>query len=155
VRNSVAIVPNVSGQLIDVPVRPNVPLKAGDVLFRIDPAPFEFKVEELEAQVIPAQQKAEQLKADVDAATADVAAITAQVKFAEKRRDDVATLAQSRSATQFRLQVEQKQVDMLHAQLSAANAHERIARIALAETIIGVEIPQIDTGTCRPASWRR
>jgi multidrug resistance efflux pump len=138
VRNSVAIVPNVSGQVIDVPVQPNVPLKTGDVLFRIDPAPFEYKVEELKAQVIAAQQKAEQLKADVDAAAADVAALAAQVNFAEKRRDDVAVLARSSSAPQFRLQDEQKQVDMLRAQLSAANAHERIAQIALASQIGGV-----------------
>jgi multidrug resistance efflux pump len=138
VRNSVAIVPNVSGQVIDVPVQPNVPLKAGDVLFRIDPAPFEYKVQELKAQVVAAQQKAEQLKADVDAATADVAALTAQVRFAEKRRDDVAVLARSNAATEFRLQDEQRQVDTLRAQLIAANAHERIAQIALASQIDGV-----------------
>jgi hypothetical protein len=37
VRNSVAIVPDVSGEVLDVPVQANTPLKAGDVLFRIDP----------------------------------------------------------------------------------------------------------------------
>ena len=39
VRNSVAIVPDVAGEVIDVPVTANVPLKTGDVLFRIDPVP--------------------------------------------------------------------------------------------------------------------
>jgi multidrug resistance efflux pump len=39
VRNSVAIVPDVAGEVIDVPVAANVALKAGDVLFRIDPVP--------------------------------------------------------------------------------------------------------------------
>ena len=38
------IVPNVEGQVIEVPVTPNVPLKAGEVLFRLDPRPFEFEV---------------------------------------------------------------------------------------------------------------
>ena len=37
VRNSVSIVPSVAGEVIDVPVEANKPLKAGDVLFRIDP----------------------------------------------------------------------------------------------------------------------
>src|SRR5262245_15101355 len=32
-RPSVQIVPNVAGEVIDVPVEPNKPLKAGDVLF--------------------------------------------------------------------------------------------------------------------------
>jgi multidrug efflux pump subunit AcrA (membrane-fusion protein) len=36
-RHSVQIVPDVSGEVLDVPVQPNVPLKADDVLFRIDP----------------------------------------------------------------------------------------------------------------------
>ena len=40
VRNSVAIVPDVAGEVIDVPVVANKPLKAGDVLFRIDPDAF-------------------------------------------------------------------------------------------------------------------
>ena len=40
VRNSVAIVPDVAGEVIDVPVAANTPLKAGDVLFRIDPVPL-------------------------------------------------------------------------------------------------------------------
>ena len=39
-RNSVAIVPDVAGEVIDVPIQANTPLKAGDILFRIDPAPY-------------------------------------------------------------------------------------------------------------------
>src|SRR5713101_3673476 len=40
VRNSVAIVPSVAGEVIDVPVEANAALRAGDVLFRIDPLPY-------------------------------------------------------------------------------------------------------------------
>src|SRR5262245_47901611 len=35
-RNSVQIIPEVAGEVTDVPVRANVPLKRGDILFRID-----------------------------------------------------------------------------------------------------------------------
>ena len=45
VRNSVAIVPDVAGEVIEVPVEPNKPLKAGDVLFRIDPVPYQAQVD--------------------------------------------------------------------------------------------------------------
>jgi multidrug resistance efflux pump len=44
VRNSVAIVPNVAGDVTDVPVEANKPLKAGDVLFKIDPVPYQSQV---------------------------------------------------------------------------------------------------------------
>jgi RND family efflux transporter MFP subunit len=51
VRNSVPIVPNIAGEVVDVPVAPNVPLRAGDVLFRIDPAPFQAAVDQYSAQL--------------------------------------------------------------------------------------------------------
>lgn len=51
VRHSVSIVPDVAGEVIDVPVAANTPLKAGDVLFRIDPVPFEAQVRGIEAQL--------------------------------------------------------------------------------------------------------
>ena len=40
VRNSVQIVPSVAGEVIEVPVTANTPLKEGDVLFRIDPTTY-------------------------------------------------------------------------------------------------------------------
>lgn len=50
-RHSVSIVPDVAGEVIDVPVAANTPLKAGDVLFRIDPVPYEAQVKGIEAQL--------------------------------------------------------------------------------------------------------
>ncbi|WP_229167635.1 biotin/lipoyl-binding protein [Bradyrhizobium altum] len=44
------ITPNVSGEVIEIPVKPNKPVKAGAVLFRIDPAPFQYKVNQLEVR---------------------------------------------------------------------------------------------------------
>jgi multidrug resistance efflux pump len=53
IRNSVQIVPDVAGQVIDVPVEPNAPIKAGDILFCIDPVTvtFEAQARTLEAQL--------------------------------------------------------------------------------------------------------
>jgi len=45
------IIPSVKGRVISVDVQPNTPLKAGDVLFRIDPEPFQNKVTSLTAQL--------------------------------------------------------------------------------------------------------
>ncbi len=52
VRNSVEIVPTVAGEVIDVPVQPNVPLKAGDVLFKIDPVPYRAALGQYNAQLL-------------------------------------------------------------------------------------------------------
>ena len=61
VRNSVAIVPDVAGAVTDVPVVANTPLKAGDVLFRIDPTPYDAQVRAIEAQLKLARTRLAQM----------------------------------------------------------------------------------------------
>jgi multidrug resistance efflux pump len=57
------VIPTVGGRVIEVPVQPNVPVKAGDVLFKIDPERFQNAVKAKEAALADAKQVAEQLKA--------------------------------------------------------------------------------------------
>src|SRR6478609_10984794 len=38
------VLPTVKGRVIEVPAQTNTPLKEGDVLFRVDPKPFEYMV---------------------------------------------------------------------------------------------------------------
>ena len=45
------IIPDVRGRVIEVPVKSNVPLKPGDVLFRIDPTVYQAAVDSAKAQV--------------------------------------------------------------------------------------------------------
>jgi len=52
----------VRGRVIDVPVNANVPLKAGDVLFRVDPSPYQYAVEQKRALLAEAEQNVGQLK---------------------------------------------------------------------------------------------
>jgi multidrug resistance efflux pump len=56
-------VPSVAGEVIDVPVMPNEPLKAGDVLFRIDPTPYEAQLRGLDAQLKLAELRLGQMTA--------------------------------------------------------------------------------------------
>src|SRR6266536_3651088 len=66
--NTTPIIPAVSGVVTEVPVQGNTMLKAGDVLFRIDPAPFENAVKAKEAALAAAVQTTHQLRATADAA---------------------------------------------------------------------------------------
>jgi multidrug resistance efflux pump len=153
-RQSVAIVPNVAGQVIDVPVNPNVPLRANDILFQIDPAPFQFKVTELKAQLVDAQQKASQLQANLEAADADVSAVNAPLAFWQKRRDDLDRLAKANSTSEFNLQDAERQVDTLQAQLSSAKARQKSSALALASQIDGVNTDVIRlTAELGEAQW--
>jgi multidrug resistance efflux pump len=57
---TVPIISEVRGKVIEVPVQPNTPLKAGDVLLKIDPEEFQKKVEALHAQLAFAQTRFQQ-----------------------------------------------------------------------------------------------
>ena len=70
----VQVTPRIStpGRVLEVTAQPNTPLKKGDILFRVDPAPFTFEVERLKALLAATQQGVPQLKASLDQATAGV-----------------------------------------------------------------------------------
>ena len=57
VKYVVPIVSQVRGRVIEVPVENNRPVKKGDVLFRIDPAPYESEVRSLEAKLVSDEAK--------------------------------------------------------------------------------------------------
>lgn len=79
---SVGITPNVTGEVIEVTVEPNVPLKEGDVLFKIDPTQYQAALDGLQAQLRLAELRLEQSTelADVEAGSIyEVQAYQAQV----------------------------------------------------------------------------
>src|SRR5450631_3692882 len=134
----VEVTPNVTGQIIAIPVKPNVPVKANDLLFQIDPAPFQYKVTQLQASLAAAKQQAEILKSNYDQATANVAGLTAQLAYNAKRLADIQTLAADEANTQFQAQDKQVQYETVSAQLVAAKAAQESAKLALNSEIGGV-----------------
>jgi len=86
------IVPNVRGKVIDVPVQSNVPLKQGDILFKIDPTPYEGKVKELQAQL----------------------------DFSKKRLQETKDLVRTAGGSKFDVENYEKEVEKLEGQLEVA-----------------------------------
>jgi RND family efflux transporter MFP subunit len=62
------IVPQVRGRVIEVPVRENQPLKKGDVLFKIDPQPYEFAVQQIKSELAAAEQELNYANIELDRA---------------------------------------------------------------------------------------
>jgi multidrug resistance efflux pump len=50
------IISEVRGRVVEVPVEPHTPLGQGDVLFRIDPQPFEDEIKGIEGELAAAQK---------------------------------------------------------------------------------------------------
>jgi multidrug resistance efflux pump len=134
----VEVTPNVTGQIVSIPVKPNVPVKMGDVLFQIDPAPFQYKVAQLQASLAAAKQQTEILKSNYEQATANVVGLTAQVAFNTKRNADIEKLASEGANTQFQAQDRQNVYETTLAQLNVAKAAQQSAKLALDSEIGGV-----------------
>ena len=134
----VEMTPNVTGQIIAIPVAPNVWVKANDVLFQIDPAPFQYKVAQLQASLAGAKQQAEILKSNYQQATANVTGLSAQVAFNTQRNADIQKLAAEGANTTFQAQDRQNQYETTLAQLNVAKAAQQSAKLAMDSEIGGV-----------------
>jgi multidrug resistance efflux pump len=143
-RNSVQIIPSVAGEVIDVPVKANTPIKEGDVLFHIDPVTYEAQVKALEAQIKLAQQRlteATQLQArgsgrqnDVEQRQAEVDQLQAQLEGAKWNLDKTTVRAPADGyVTNLALRKGAR----------VTGQSPVMAFIDTSETIFGVEIPQI------------
>lgn len=75
---TVPIVSQVRGRVQSVPVKPNQMLHKGDVLFTLDPTPFQAKVDDLQAQIKAASQDALSLNAALSQAQAELSRAVAQ-----------------------------------------------------------------------------
>ena len=117
------IVPDVQGQVVEVPVEANQPLKEGDVLFRIDPAPYQYEVDRLEAALADAKSGAAQLEERLRAAEAAAAQarsniLTSESEYGRQARE---ALAEARAAVvqmQAQLELAREQYDRYQRLLS-------------------------------------
>jgi multidrug resistance efflux pump len=78
----VQIVPYVKGQVKKVHARANQPVRGGELLLEIDPAPYQFTVNQLSAQLNVAQDTVKESQAGVQSARAGVSQRNAAVSQA-------------------------------------------------------------------------
>jgi multidrug resistance efflux pump len=83
----VQIVPNVRGIVIEVPVTANTPVKKGDVLFRIDPRPYQIEVDRLRASLASKNSKFAQLAEQLAVSEAATKQARADLLVSESKFD--------------------------------------------------------------------
>ena len=121
----VEIIPNVTGQVVEVPVEPMQPLKKDDVLFQIDRRPFQAEVDRLRAALAAAEQDVPQLKASFEGAVASVDQAKAQQVLAKLNFDRAVAILKDNEAA-----ISQVQVDQTRQSLAAADAAVSVAEAA-------------------------
>lgn len=132
------VLPGVKGRVVDVPVESNTPLKEGDVLFRIDPKPYEYAIEEKRAALAEAEQAVRQLKASLDEAAAGVEKADVQLRLQEDNYNRQVELFAKKVIAQATLDVAQRNHDGAKQALAAAQAVEERARLAYTSEVGGV-----------------
>ncbi|HWL47081.1 MAG TPA: HlyD family secretion protein [Sphingomonadaceae bacterium] len=83
----VAVSANVSGRVIAVEVANNQRVRAGQVLFRLDPAPYRTQVAEARAKLAAARLQVNALRANFAEGASELAAARDTVRFAERERE--------------------------------------------------------------------
>jgi len=132
------VLPGVRGRVVEVPVQTNAPLKEGDVLFTIDPKPYEYIVEQKRASLAEAEQTVRQLKATLDEATAGVEKANAQLRLQQENYNRQAELFQKKVIAQATLDVALRNYEGAKQALAEAQAVEERARLAYTSEVGGV-----------------
>jgi multidrug resistance efflux pump len=133
------ILPGVRGRVIEVPVqdRTNQHLEAGEVLFKIDPKPYEYAVAEKKAGLADAEANIAQLKASVDQASATTGKAKAQQQLAQENYDRQSQLFQKNVVAQATLDTATRNLDAAKQATAEAAAAEDRARQAYGATVEG------------------
>lgn len=152
VKYVVPVVSQVRGRVISVPVENNRPVKKGDLLFEIDPTPYQIEVNSLQAKLesdeakiaadreklvesqaklVDTKSTEPQLKEQLNAALAQIASLTAQIDLARKRVSQNTELVASGAGNRFDLEQSQTTVNDLTAQIAQARAQEQEVRAKL------------------------
>lgn len=134
---STPIMPNVRGKVIEVPVTPNTPLQKGDILFKIDPTPFQAEVDRLEAQLAETRQNVLGQEASYKAAMATRIKAQAERDRTYQQYQRYATGYKRGAFTKADVDNREQFYRSAEAALEAAQADERRAKLAYESNING------------------
>lgn len=137
----VSVSADVNGRIVEVTVRENQQVKAGDVLFRIDPEPYRVALAQADAQIAEAQVAVTELRAKYNSTNVDIAKAAKDISFARTEYERQQQLADRGFTTKARLDEARHALDVAEASLHEARADAVEARSALAT---GSQVPGIN-----------
>jgi len=146
----IPIVPRVTGQVTDVPIEPNRPIRKGDVLFKIDPVPFEAAKNAAEATLRGAKDQ-------LNNATNKKASLTPRIDLAKKRVEQFTALAATGAGKRADLEQAQSDLGNLQSEFLAADATESQARAQISKSeadLINAKFDLEGTTYLAPANGR-
>jgi multidrug resistance efflux pump len=133
----IQVAARVEGQVVRVSVLENQAIRKGDLLFEIDPRPFEHRVAVLEAKLVQAIQQVVQMQSELEASKADDARIVAQEAYARAVQEQETRIRKQDATTDRKYLDAVQKYRMAQANRERARATTRKVEQALAARIGG------------------
>ena len=137
-QDMVAVGPEVGGRIVEVDAREGDRVQAGDLLFRIDPEPFQLEIAHADAAIASAQANVTALENDSDLSGTDISAAREEIAFARSRLVRQEQLWQRGFTTKAELDAARHVVTQAEEELRQAQARQAEARAKLAR---GAAVP--------------
>jgi multidrug resistance efflux pump len=140
IQHTIQLIPRLSEPTLvtDVLVEPNVHVKKGQPLFQFDRRPYEYKVNELEAELAKAKQDVEVLKADLDVSRQKVVQLQSELAYARYQQKLSTDLARRGAGPEEDAQKWNAQVAADEAAIKEAQAEVVRAELRYHSKIIGI-----------------
>ncbi len=142
--DKVSVSGQVGGKIVEVLVKENQQVKAGDLLFRIDPEPFQLQMAQADASIAGAQASELALSSSTALSGADISAAQEQIAFARSNLQRQEALWKKGFTTKATYEAAQHQVaigqDALR--MALAKRAEAAAKLATGSQVPGV-YPQL------------
>lgn len=119
------------GRVIDVAVDPNTPIRKGDLLFRVDPVPYQNTVSRLTAALEEASQGKSVAQASVELVAATLKRAESNLDFATKERDRQQSLMDKNAGSQQDLDAAVNAYAEASAAVNQALASQSQARLSV------------------------
>jgi membrane fusion protein, multidrug efflux system len=142
-QDKLSISTEVGGRITEVAVQENQQVKAGDLLFKIDPANFRIALAQAEASIAAAQVKVVTLQTDLGNTGVDIASAREDVSFFTQEYQRQSALMERGFTTKARLQTAEHALSEARSKLAKADADARKAKAALAT---GASSPGVNPG---------
>jgi membrane fusion protein, multidrug efflux system len=131
-QDKVSVSAEISGRIIEVGVKENQRVKAGDLLFRVDPEPYKIAMAQADASIAAAQVKVVGLETAYKTSGVDIDSAREDVSFFESEYRRQSELMQRGFTTRARLQAAEHALSDARGRLATAQADATKARAALA-----------------------
>jgi membrane fusion protein (multidrug efflux system) len=123
----VAISPDVDGRVVAVEVAENQFVRQGDVLFRLDPEPFQIALDLAEAKMLAVRNDIEAARAEFRQIEAEIEEARERVQFYTHQAERQRELEGRGISTEVRL--EEAEVDLMAAQQRVAALQEKLRTV--------------------------